>query len=171
MEDQKSVPEQLFLETYDQYSTAIYRHCFFRVFSEPRAEELTQEAFMKFWLYIKGGNEVKNPKALLYKIATNLVIDYSRKKKELSLEEVLEKAPAQEPFYEGAEKIETDIAFHEVLDTMHELPEEARELITMRYVDDMTPAEIAEVLGISANNVSVKINRAMTQLKSILNKE
>ena len=69
----------IFGEAYDLYADAIYRHCFFRVYSKERAEELTQETFLKLWQYMNDGNEIENIRALAYRIATNLVIDDKRK--------------------------------------------------------------------------------------------
>ncbi|KKW47870.1 MAG: hypothetical protein UY99_C0021G0011, partial [Parcubacteria group bacterium GW2011_GWA1_59_11] len=41
----------MFLQAYDDHADAIYRHLYFRVFSRARAEEMTQEVFMKTWIY------------------------------------------------------------------------------------------------------------------------
>lgn len=161
--------EAKYLAAYDEWADALYRHCFFRVYSKERAEELVQDTFMKTWVYLSQGNEVANLKAFLYKVANNLVIDNSRKKKEQSLEALMEDSNAHEPSYEGHKEIENSVMFGQVMEVMKELPDNYRELLIMRYVDDLHPREIAEVLGVKPNNISVTLNRAVAALKEKAN--
>jgi RNA polymerase sigma-70 factor, ECF subfamily len=158
--------QQQFLSAYDNYSEAIYRHCFFRVYSKVRAEELVQETFMRVWQYLMQGKKVENLRAFLYRVANNLIIDESRKKKEESLEILMEKSPAYEPSYEGHKSIEKKILYNEVVDGMKDLPPDYKEILVLRYIDDLDPKEIAQILETNANNVSVKINRAVKALKT-----
>src|SRR5579863_136343 len=83
--------EKEFLEAYQHYADAIYRHCYFRVYNKELAEDLTQETFIKTWKYITEGKEIKNLKAFLYKVAVNLIIDNSRKKTALVFDDIKEK--------------------------------------------------------------------------------
>lgn len=159
-----------FLEAYDSYSDAIYRHCFFRVFSSQRAEELVQETFLKTWEYLSDGKSVENIRAFLYRVANNLVIDDSRKKKEESLEYALERNPSLDPVLDGEGELGRALEIKEIMAAMSGLPPESKELLTFRFVDDLDPKDIAEILGISPNNVSVKLNRAIKSLREILDK-
>lgn len=157
-----------FLTAYESYADAIYRHCFFRVFQAAKAEELTQEAFLRMWEYLRNGNSVDNMRAFLYRVANNLIIDNVRKKKEDSLEAVLEKNPALDPIMDGQAKADQQVALRDIFEAMAHLPPDVRELLTYRYVDDLDPKDIAEILEITPNNVSVKLNRAMKALKNEL---
>lgn len=157
--------QQQFLEAYDNYKEAIYRHCFFRVYSKTRAEELVQETYMRVWGYLGQGKTVDNLRAFLYRVANNLIIDESRKKQTESLEVLMEKSPAYEPFYDGNKKMHKDILYQEVIEGMKYLPEDYKQILMLRYVEDLDPKEIAEILNTNANNVSVKINRAVKALK------
>ena len=69
---------------------AIFRHCYFRVFDRERARDLVQETFLKTWEYLTRGHDIENIRAFLYRVATNLIIDDSRRKKEISLEQLSE---------------------------------------------------------------------------------
>jgi len=157
--------QKQFLSAYDEYSQAIYRHCFFRVYNKTRAEELVQEAYMRVWQYLSQGKEIENMRAFLYRVANNLIIDDSRKKKEESLEVLMEKSPACEPSHEGHKTMEKNLLFKEVIEGMEDLPPDYKEILTLRYVQDLDPKEIAKILNTNANNVSVKINRAVKALK------
>jgi RNA polymerase sigma-70 factor (ECF subfamily) len=163
--------EQQFLESYDAYADSIFRHCYFRVYSKERAEELVQETFMRTWQYMQKGKPVENMRAFLYRIANNLIIDYSRKKKELSLEGVLEKDPSLEPSGSIKHNPAHLTLLQQMRDALTKLPKETAELLTLRYIDGLEPREIAEVLGASPGAISVRLNRAAVQLKEIMNPE
>lgn len=157
--------QKSFLQAHQDFSEAIYRHCFFRVFSKTRAEELVQETYMRVWQYLVQGKTVENMRAFLYRVANNLIIDESRKKKEESLELVMEKSPGYEPSYDGHKNIEKQIMYKEIVEGMKDLPSDYKDILIMRYIEDLDPKEIAEILETNANNVSVKINRAVKALK------
>lgn len=160
-----------FLEAYDHYAEAIYRHCYFRVFSAPRAEELVQDVFLKAWQYLGRGNRVVNMRALLYRIATNLVIDESRRRKAESLEALLEQRPEAEPGDEGGASLERRALARQIIASFSQLNEEEERLLVLRYVDDLDPREIAEILETNANNISVKLNHALQKVKAIVHPE
>ena len=82
--------EQKFLKAYDEYSDAIFRHCYFRVSDREKAKDLTQDTFTKTWEYVLKNGEVTDLRAFLYKVANNLIIDTYRKKKEDSLDDMME---------------------------------------------------------------------------------
>ncbi len=154
-----------FIKAYDMYADAIFRYCFFRVYSRAQAEEITQDAFMKTWEYIVGGKDIKNIRAFLYRVASNSMIDAIRKHKESSLDEIMEESNAFEPSSEYKEDMEHAIMFKEIKEQLNRLKKEERDIIIMRHVEGFSPQEIAETFNISANNVSVKLNRATKKLR------
>jgi len=158
--------QQQFLSAHENYSAAIYRHCFFRVYTKTRAEELVQETYARVWQYLMQGKTVDNIRAFLYRVANNLIIDDSRKRKEESLELLMEKSPGFEPFHDGHKTMEKQVLFNEVVESMDNLPVDYKDILMLRYVNDLDPKEIAEILNTNANNVSVKINRAVKALKA-----
>jgi len=160
--------EDHFLQAYDAHSDAIFRYCYYRVYDRERAIELMQETFTKVWSRISDGYEIQNHRAFLYTTARNLIIDYSRKKKEQSLEMMQDK---------GFDPAHTDHAtFDERLDgkraieRMSELDDQYRDVVYMRYVEGLKPKEISEIIGETQNVVSVRIHRGLKQLKLILSK-
>ena len=163
-------PEQQFLEAYELYAEPLYRHCFYRVYNEARAEELMQETFLKTWEYVSQGKEVGNLRAFLYRVAGNLIIDYYRKKKEESLEAILEAHPEAEPGHDPTTHLETTVMVSYIKEVLEDLPDDARIILTYRYIDDLDPKEIAEIMDITANNASVRINRALRLLQQRLDK-
>lgn len=164
----KAQTKKAFLTAYDEHADAIYRHCYFRLLSKDRAEELVQETYLKTWQYLEAGNEVDNLRPFLYRVATNLIIDHVRRKKETSLDAILEANPLAEPAGLDERDIERKATLSQVKASLAQLSQEERDLVTMRYIDDMDPKEIAEIVGITPNHVSVKLNRAVSKLKALI---
>ncbi|PIR75568.1 MAG: hypothetical protein CO030_02145 [Candidatus Magasanikbacteria bacterium CG_4_9_14_0_2_um_filter_42_11] len=157
--------EQRFMTLYDTYQDAIFRHCYFRVYHREIAKELAQEAFMKVWDYLQKGNTLEHPKAFLYKIATNTVIDYRRRKKEDSLEQLQDTGfqPAGNERIEDATDSKMDVdALMTVLDTLEDIYCEA---FLLRYIEGLKPKEIAVMTGETVNVISVRITRAKRQVQ------
>ena len=157
-----------FQKTYDEYADPIFRYCYFQVSDRERAKDLAQDTFIKFWEYVASGQQVEYVKSFLYRIAINTVIDERRKKKTISLEKIAEsghdwadekdEGKQKEMIYEGKQAVEA----------VAQLPEKYRDVLMLRYVDDLSIKEIAEISGESANNVSVRIHRGLEQLKKLL---
>lgn len=155
-----------FLKAYDSYSDAVFRHCYFRVFDRERALDLTQEAYLKTWEYLAAGNSIQNIRAFLYKVANNLIIDESRKKKTVSLDELSEQG--FDPGFEEGVKIQTALDADSVLALLKNLDEKYQQVVWLRYVEDLSPKQVAEIVGQSENVVSVRIHRGIEQLKKFL---
>lgn len=155
-----------FLETYDAYGSDIYRFCLLKVSSKEVAEDIAQEVFMRFWQSLREGTEFRNPRALLYTIARNLVIDWYRKKKEASLDSLAEQGI---DFGGDDFKRITEYAEHEeVLAAIRELDGPSREALMLRFVDGLSPRDIAQMSGETPNAISVRINRAIKKVQQQL---
>ena len=159
-------PDDAFAQAYKEYKDAIFRHCYFHVFDRELALDFVQETFIKTWEYIAAGNDVENMRAFLYKVATNLVYNHTRKKKESSLEALMEG---------GFDPGEEDPALHRdrreeqyVLQVLARLREPFRTAVSLRYIEGLQPVEIAEITGEKVNTVSAHITRGLKQLRSHL---
>lgn len=153
-----------FLKAYDLYADAIFRHCYFRVYDREKAREMMQDVFMKTWEYLAKGKEVDNLRAFLYRVANNMVIDYSRKKKETSLDVMMEEG------FEPAGNDKTPLAAEagQMIAMLDRLDEKYRDAVRMRYLDDLSPKEIAHALGETENVISVRIHRGIAQLRALM---
>ncbi len=165
--------EYLFIKAYDDYSDAIFRHCYFRVYERERAKELMQETFIKTWEYLKRGEdenlEIKNLKAFLYKVANNVIIDESRKKKVVSLELMQERG--FDPKDDTHDRLLNFLEGGELIRLLEEVDPKYREALTMRYVEDLDIKEIAAALSETENNISVRIHRGIEKIRQIANQE
>lgn len=155
-----------FTEWYTSLSDPLFRYCYFRIYDRERSVEIVQEAFARIWKELVKGTEIQNGRALLYRIVRNLIIDDSRKKKSLSLETLHEMGfePSEDPSEAQVDLIDAK----QILQKLDLLDEAYREVLLLRYVDQLKPKEIAEVLGESSNVISVRIYRGLKQLREIV---
>ncbi|MDO4173138.1 MAG: RNA polymerase sigma factor [Eubacteriales bacterium] len=147
------------IDVEEQYDK-IYRYCYFRLHRRELAEDITQETFLRFYAqeqYQETGKAMR----YLYTIARNLCIDTYKKQPDEPLPEELEQP-------DGTEAVLTDLALQEAL---RQLETEQQELLLLRYVNEASAADIADLLGISRFAVYRKTNRALKQLRAWLREE
>lgn len=159
--------EELFFDAYEAYADAIFRHCYFRVHDRELAKDLMQETYTRTWQEIRNGKAPEQIRPFLYRVATNLIIDYYRKKKTYSLEN-LQETYGFDPAVDKTDEIIDSLDAKRALEFLPQLSESYRSVLVMRYVDDMSPKEIAGITGETENTVSVHIHRAAQKLRSCM---
>lgn len=161
--------EQQFLAWYDAWNNAIFRYCYFRVYDYERARDLAQEAFTRIWQYAKAGNAIENPRALLYKIATNCIINENAKKKSESLDMMREETGFDVAAPDQTQNMLGIIDGRRIIERLDEiLDEKHKTVIVLRFINGLGPKEIAIITEESENVVSVRIHRALKKLKAEL---
>jgi RNA polymerase sigma-70 factor (ECF subfamily) len=125
---------------------------------------LASQTFLKLWEVIVTGGQIKALQALLYRIARNLVVDYyrSRQSTELPLE-----YDQDEPAYDPQQRLHARIDQHLLRQSISKLKEEYREVVVLRYVEDLSITEIAKILDKSVGNIRIICHRAIAELKNI----
>ncbi len=163
--------EQQFLDAYEKHSDAIFKHCFFRLSDRERALDLTQETFTRAWDYIAKGKTVEAFKPFLYRVASNLIVEEYRKKKSVSLDGIFQDNEVDEGSFESLRDEGAYDALADAFDgerakkALEELPEQHRQVLTLRFMDGLSLPEIAACLEIRENTVSVRLYRALNELK------
>jgi RNA polymerase sigma-70 factor (ECF subfamily) len=145
-------------EQYDK----IYRYCYFKMYDDQIAQEITQETFLRFY---KQGLNLGSDKALpyLYTIVKNLCIDHFRKRTVESLEEITE-----EVIDDPTEDLISNLTLRM---TISKLPEDEQELIFLRYVNEVSITTICKITGLSRFAVYRKLSKSLKWLKEELLKE
>ncbi len=174
----KSGDQEAFGRIYDLYVDKIYRYIYFKVIkigSKEEAEDLTSETFLKIWDYINREEnidiEIGNPKALLYKIARNLVASFYRQgdwKKFVNLSGEFEHIDDKQDI---EEKIILDHEMSQIENALHYLKDEYQEAIILKYIEGFSDKEIAKILDKTIGAVRTLLYRALQELKEILKKE
>jgi RNA polymerase sigma-70 factor (ECF subfamily) len=161
--------EHDFIKAYDEWADAIFRHCAFRVSDRETAKDLTQDVFVRAWEYMSRGHQVENMRAFLYRVAHNRIIDEFRKRGRLeSLQTLEEESGFDVPDEKATVSILDSLDAARALEALPKLPQSYREVLVMRFVDDLPPKEIAGILGESENNISVRIHRGIKKLAVLL---
>lgn len=161
------------LDAYEKYSEQIYRYCIIRVRSKEYAEEILQETFFKTWKYILSDKEINDIRPFLFKICKNLIIDHYRKmatknKREECLEDAVKKrSNISYLSFDQKKEMEKEKTIEEIHKIISFLPPSYRDIVILRYIEEIPPREIAQILNTSAKNISAKLNRAKKKLKQL----
>ena len=156
---------------YDHYMTPIYRFIALKVGTRQEAEDLAHEVFISAWQKLPTYQAQGFPfSSWLYKIARNRVIDYYRTKKtHLSIDDEI--ATNEDMFgvqSEIDEALDMGLDIAAVKEAMQQLTGEQREVVQLRFLDELSPAEIAKVLDKREGTVRIIQHRAIQKLKIIL---
>ncbi|MBY0473305.1 RNA polymerase sigma factor [Patescibacteria group bacterium] len=173
--------QKQFSDIFEKHSDELFRHAFMRLSDRERALELTQETFFKAWNHVskEGAEEIRQWRSFLYRILNNLVIDEYRKHKTQSLDAMLANEETSvmmegELLRDETNELEAAIVRFDgakALAALEELGEQHKTVLMLRYIDGLSPREIAESLGESENTVSVRIHRGIKKLQQILTQE
>lgn len=168
--------EERFLKAFEEYSDALFRHATYRLSDRERAIDLVHDTFTKVWNYTRSGHAIDTYRPFLYKILNNLIIDEYRKRKEMSLDALLEEEGTQEgSFDELSEGSLDELTFaldaKKALVLIQDIPDVYREVIILRYIDGLGPKEISDLIEESENVVSVRIHRGIKMLRELIEAE
>lgn len=163
--------EELLLRIYDEHSDALYRFFYFRVSDKEQALDLVQEAMMRIWNHIRSGGGIDRTKAFIFTVARRLVIDEWRKKKAVPISS-LEDGDEETQFdvADPSADFVNELDYKLAVDDFKKLPEDDRELLLLRFVEDLPVKTIAEIWGERENTISVKLSRALSKLRKDFNK-
>ncbi len=141
----------------DQYDK-IFRYCYYKIHNRDIAEDLTQETFLRFLEsphYRDMGKELH----YLYTIAGNLCKDAFHRRTAEELDENI----ADDKDYEDF--ILTNVALGNAIKN---LPEEDKEIIILRYINDVPIGVLGELFGMSRFRMSRRIKGILRHLKQTL---
>lgn len=162
--------QNTFLEAYNNYSDPIFRFCLFKLSDREMAKDFMQEKFTKTWMLVaKKKVEVKSLKAVLYKIAGNLVIDEYRRRGRRG-------APASlDVLHDDGFDVSIDesgsmmdqIDGKKAVEMIAEIKEPYGEAVFLRYIQGLELDEMARITGASENTMSVRVHRGISIVKEI----
>ena len=151
----------------EAYQTQVYRLAL-RMCGEAAADDVTQEAFLAAWRALPEFRGTCRFSTWLYRLTTNAAIDCLRREKRHRDADDLdgvELPDGGDTPQEAAERTETQTAVRSALSA---LSDEHRQVLLLRYMQEMDYGEIAVALDISEGTVKSRINRAKARLKELL---
>ena len=137
--------------------------------NKEEAEDITSDVFLKTWNYLTSDTHkdvIRSFSGLIYRIARNALVDFFRHKstrQECTLD-TLEIEDTNNAF----EKIEVHHEAEYVIRVLKKMKREYQEIILLRYVEELSIAEISDILNKKKTNVRVTLHRALVILKSLL---
>ncbi len=166
--------EQAFDELLKRYQEKLYSYLQFTVRNDDMADDLFQETFVKAIVQIRQGKYVHNGKfgAWLTRIAHNLLIDVFRNEK---VENYVYEDEAENAWTESAismdgsreNELSNEQVLNDVRNMMGHLPQNQREVVYMRFYQDMSFKEIAETTGVSINTSLGRMRYAILNLRKM----
>jgi RNA polymerase sigma-70 factor (ECF subfamily) len=164
--------KQAFGSLYELYLEPIYRYVYYRVGNHSDAEDLTEMVFLKAWEQLPRagkGAAVRNFRAWIYRIAHNLVVDRHRTRKPFTSLDQHDRLPAPVASPETlAEYTEQSAALQTAI---AQLEPDHQQVIVLRFVNQLSHAETARILGKKEGHVRVLQYRALQKLRELLSKE
>jgi RNA polymerase sigma-70 factor (ECF subfamily) len=166
MSDNGISSKEEFRELFEVYGKKIFRYIYIRAGnSHAVAEDITQDVFERVWDNRKKYDPQRSSvQTWIYTIARNRLTDHYREKHEVPIK------PEEEPVSSGENDDVTDAEdVSMVYEAMGYLSEKDRELLTLRYIDDMDLREVAEILNMEYNAAKVAAHRALKRLRNHIN--
>ena len=156
----------------ERYQNSIHSYIYFIVRNKELAEDIFQETFVKVIMTIKHGRYTENGKfkAWITRIAHNLIIDYFR---QVRSENTISNDDVEMDLFNNVKlcdgTIEDNIIRSQVLSdvkklVMH-LPDNQREVLEMRYYQDLSFKEIADLTGVSINTALGRMRYAILNMR------
>ncbi len=154
---------------YERYVDRIYSYVFYRTGDAPEAEDLTARVFYRALAHMHAYRQRGLPfAAWLYRIAHNLVANWHRDRshhRDLRLDDIVGVAEKGD----GPERLaERDEQARVLLDVMRRLPAERQQLLLLKFVDDLSNAEIAQIMGRSEGAIKSLYHRTLIALRGEL---
>lgn len=157
-----------FGELVEQYRDSVYRLAYRMCGNAHDADEAAQEAFVAAWRGLPNFRGDAKFSTWLYRLTTNASIDLMRRENrhravaEDEMPEIEDRADSPQQQVERTEQQEA------VQQALASLSEDYREILLLRYMQELDYTEIAEVLRLPAGTVKSRLNRAKAALKSAL---
>lgn len=164
-----------FTEIVNRYLKLIYNFCHRLIGNEKAAEDITQEVFLKVWKNIKKFDTTKSFKTWIFSIAKNTTIDYLRKIKDVPMS-VFDDEDGGNFLEDTLVDIELrpDEVFglaqdkRQIESVMRELSMVQKEVIVLKYGNEMSLSEVSEIMDMSKDTVKSHHRRALIKMKNLL---
>lgn len=157
-----------------RYKDRLYGFVQQMVRNPPLAEDVVQETFVRLWQHRMSYRTIARFSTWIYTIAANLVRSHMRKQSRMKTVD-LEPREAGDRTIElpdGGrpvdEIVEGRMTVEKVRRAMDQLPEEFREVIILREIEELSYEEIVELLDLPLGTVKSRINRARGRLRELL---
>jgi RNA polymerase sigma-70 factor (ECF subfamily) len=154
-----------FEDLYQRHSREVWALAYARWMNADTALDITQEAFLRLWKQWGDGEEILNPRAWLLRVARNLAEDHAKsafRRNGTHPPQTMNGVRAKGPL--PIENLEREETFTQLRGELEQLSPADREILTLRYALDYNAGQIAEMLGVNATAVHMRLSRARQRL-------
>ena len=173
----KGGDETAFTALIERHQARIYNHALRLMGNSQDAEEVLQDTFLQVFRNLDRFEERSRFSTWVYRIATNEALMKLRKasrRREVPFEDSIGQDGPGDEIRDFAKSALDHVQDRELLEQLRrilaELPEEYRVVFTMRDMDGLANAEVAEVLGISVPAVKSRLHRSRLFLRNRLSR-
>ena len=158
----------------ERHKLKIYNFIYSKVFDRDIAEDIFQDTFIKVIKTLRKGAYQEEGKFLpwVMRISHNLVIDHFRKNNRIPIFESKDEFDIFQIIGDDAPNIESNMIDRQVVEDLQkliiELPDDQREVLTMRLYKDMSFKEIAETTGVSINTALGRMRYAVINIRKLI---
>ncbi len=150
--------KEAFIRIYNELKIPVYTIAYRIVGSTQIAEDITQDVFVKLFSTPPGDN-IKNPRAWIFKVTRNLSIDYLKKAKAYNLDDVNEASGC----------IDNDVITRlDIEDALNTLSLTEREIITLHINAGLSFKEISKIINLSLPSTYRRYKNALSKLRILL---
>lgn len=165
-----------FEQLVEMHSSRIYSIALRMVGNPVDAEDLAQEAFLRIWRGLEGFNMDAKFSTWVYRLTTNVCIDYLRKEKKnnnvplFTEDDEGEETELQIPDQRCSpeQKMEQEQLLRSVEQAMNSLDPQYRQILTLRELGGLSYDEISRQLDLKEGTVKSRIARAREQMRRLL---
>lgn len=150
-----------------KYRRPLYRHAFHMLHDAEEAYEITQEVFVRAWKETRLFDAEFHIKGWLYRVTANLSLKHIRSRRVRALFVLRRPEVPKEVTAPVADAIYGEVR-KEVAEALEELPPRFRQLVVLRYFDDLSYKEIADTMKMPIGSVMSGLSRARERLKKLL---
>ena len=169
----RTFDEEALAQIHDTYYGPIFRYIAFRVGNQTIAEDLTSEVFVRLLSALRDRTAPqKTLRGWLYRVAYFVVSDYHRanyRREEVPLDEGLRDLSGQAA--EPAAAVSRKMRWEDVSEALEQLTEDQREVIALRFGQEMPIRDVAELMNKSEGAVKQLQARAVAALSRQLRQE
>ena len=148
----------------------LYRIAYALVGNKADAEDILQDAYFKLWNRRNELPDIENPEAFCVTLVKNLCLDYLRSahanRRETEIEEVVTLATDSSP----EKELETKDKELRIRQLIGQLPDNQRQVLRLRGIEECSLDEIEQITGLSAVNIRVLLSRARKAIREQFDK-
>lgn len=171
--------ETNFEEIYNEHQSLVYNLCLHYLQNKQDAEEAAQDIFVKIYHKARNFEGKSSLKTWVYRIVINHCLDILRQRKRRSSLTIItylffgnqDSTPEIPDFDHPGVLLEERESLEGLFRKINQLPENQKTALILRYLDDLSPPQIADIMNVSLKAVEGLLQRAKQNLEHKLTKQ